>query len=371
MDEPWSDLDAAGEWLLALAEEFQPDVVHLNGYVHADLPLPSAVHARERVGDGHAHPALRWAAPAAERREKLAGGGARYERNPRISQQRGCAPEGREKRGSSVASDIPEFKSCPVLVVAHSCVLSWWSAVKGEYAPPRFAKYGRRVGCGLRHADLIVAPTRAMLDMLRENYAFDTPSRVISNCRRPDLFSSAEKQPVIFSGGRLWDEAKNTALLERLAPELRWPVHLAGNAGARNSSPASHAFFLGALTPDALARELACASIYAAPARYEPFGLGILEAALAGCALVLSDLPSLRENWSDAAIFISPDNEAAWRDELNRLAQDAPRRRHLAAAARQRALQFNPAKTGDAYLATWRELAAPAQSAPRLEACLS
>ena len=33
------------------------------------------------------------------------------------------------------------------------------------------------------------------------------------------------------------------------------------------------------------------------PARYEPFGLSILEAALSGCALVLGDLPSLRELW--------------------------------------------------------------------------
>ncbi len=32
------------------------------------------------------------------------------------------------------------------------------------------------------------------------------------------------------------------------------------------------------------------------PARYEPFGLSVLEAALSGCALVLGDIPSLRES---------------------------------------------------------------------------
>ena len=34
---------------------------------------------------------------------------------------------------------------------------------------------------------------------------------------------------------------------------------------------------------------------------YEPFGLSILEAAASGCALVLGDIPTLRENWSEAA----------------------------------------------------------------------
>src|SRR5262249_48443981 len=32
MPEPWRDVDAAGEWLLTLAERVRPDVVHINGY---------------------------------------------------------------------------------------------------------------------------------------------------------------------------------------------------------------------------------------------------------------------------------------------------------------------------------------------------
>ena len=31
----------------------------------------------------------------------------------------------------------------PVVVVAHSCVLSWWQAVFGEAAPARYAEYRR------------------------------------------------------------------------------------------------------------------------------------------------------------------------------------------------------------------------------------
>src|SRR5947208_1006585 len=37
MQDPWDDVDAAGNWLRALEREFQPDIVHLNGYAHASL----------------------------------------------------------------------------------------------------------------------------------------------------------------------------------------------------------------------------------------------------------------------------------------------------------------------------------------------
>jgi hypothetical protein len=38
----------------------------------------------------------------------------------------------------------------------------------------------------------------------------------------------------------------------------------------------------------------------------EPFGLAVLEAAQAGCPLVLSDLPGFRELWDGAALFRRP-----------------------------------------------------------------
>src|SRR5215203_4572832 len=38
MDEPWSDVEKAADWLLGLAEECQPDVIHLNGYAHGAMP---------------------------------------------------------------------------------------------------------------------------------------------------------------------------------------------------------------------------------------------------------------------------------------------------------------------------------------------
>lgn len=41
MSDCWSDVKRAGEWLLHLASRLCPDVIHLNGYAHANLPWTS------------------------------------------------------------------------------------------------------------------------------------------------------------------------------------------------------------------------------------------------------------------------------------------------------------------------------------------
>src|SRR5579871_2877583 len=72
MDDPWRDVERAGDWLLEIENRTQPDAIHLNGYAHAALP---------------------W--------------------------------------------------NAPVLVAAHSCVLSWWRAVLQADAPREYDRYRR------------------------------------------------------------------------------------------------------------------------------------------------------------------------------------------------------------------------------------
>src|SRR5436190_1514960 len=201
MDDCWSDVRRAGDWLLHLATRLRPDVIHLNGYTHADLPWPS-----------------------------------------------------------------------PTLVVAHSCVFSWWEAVRRETPP-------------------------------------------------------AEWQHFILSAGRLWDEAKNIACLAELAAELPWPVFVAGESQApqqRNQQePTSdRCHLLGPLAEAELRDWFGAAAIYALPAVYEPFGYTPLEAGLSACALVLGDIDSLRENWEGAAVFVDPHDSQTLKKELGQLIEN-------------------------------------------------
>jgi glycogen synthase len=246
----------------------------------------------------------------------------------------------------------------PTLVVGHSCVLSWWEAVRGEAAPDTWEHYRHEVGRGLRAADLVVAPTQAMLSALERHYGSFTRSRVVSNGRDSELFLPGVKEPSILAMGRLWDEAKNVAMLDNVAPFLEWPVYIAGEDRHPDGRQVHYGAVrsLGRLEPVALARQLSRATIYALPARYEPFGLSILEAGLAGCALVLGNIPSLRELWDDAAVFISPDDAKALTMTLQTLIRDSGRLAELSARARTRALQLSPERMLAGYLAVYHEL---------------
>ena len=258
--------------------------------------------------------------------------------------------------------------AAPTLVVAHSCVLSWWRAVHGEGAPAAWDPYRRMVERGLAGASLVAAPTRAMLETLVRNYGYAHAALVLGNGRSPALFKPAAKAACILAAGRLWDEGKNLAALQAVAPQLPWPVRLAGSTSHPDGGSVlpSWVYCLGELPVEELARHLSIASIYALPARYEPFGLSVLEAALCKCALVLGDIPSLREIWGPAALYVAPDDHAALQATLCRLIDDRAERLRLGAAARARALHFTPARMADAYLSAYA-LLQPMFATPRIE----
>ena len=269
MPDPWSDVGRAGEWLLELADEVEPDVVHLNGYAHAALP---------------------WRAP--------------------------------------------------VVVGAHSDVLSWWEAVRRAPAPDEWRTYRAAVERGLRAADVVVAPTAAMLRALERHYAFHSPRLAIPN-GLPRV-AAQPKRPYVVAVGRFWDDAKNGTALRRVEGRISWPIRYAGGDT-----------WLGR---DAVEELVARAAVFAAPARYEPFGLSAVAAGSARCALVLGDLESLREVWDDAAVYVDPDDDDALARALERLIHDDALRASYGARAAERAARYTPDRMADAYASLYRSL---------------
>jgi len=92
------------------------------------------------------------------------------------------------------------------------------------------------------------------------------------------------------------------------------------------------------------------------PARYEPFGLSVLEAAFSGCALVLGDIPSLRELWQDAAAFVDPDDDAALARAINQLIDRPDECAELAQRARVRAQPLTLARMAENYLGLYQTM---------------
>lgn len=237
----------------------------------------------------------------------------------------------------------------PVVLTAHSCVLSWWKAVRRTPIPPEWDRYRATVTYALNSAGAITAPSRSMAAALAAHYCFKKDKlRVIYNGRNPRHFRSQEKEPFVFVAGRLWDEAKNAAALAEIAPSLSWPVYMAGEGQVRGSQP------MGRLSPDEMAEWYARAAIYALPARYEPFGLSALEAALSGCALVLGDISSLREIWGDAALFVPPDDKRALRAAIETMIADEGLRCEMARKGYARARRFGPRSMVRSYLSLYQ-----------------
>lgn len=252
----------------------------------------------------------------------------------------------------------------PVVAAAHSCLASWWSAVKAGAPPEQWAWCTGAMRAGLLAADAVIVPTAAHGRAMEDVYGPLPQLRAVHNGRTPRA-AAAAKAPLILTAGRLWDEGKNVAVLDAAAAGLDWPVEMAGPLEGPNGARTElrHAVPLGRLDETAMAQRMAAASIFASPALYEPFGLAVLEAAGHGCALVLSDVATFRELWDGCALFVPPRDAAGWTAALEALIADPLRRREIADAARARARRYTAEAMVDGTLGVYGEVLA--RAAPR------
>ncbi len=241
----------------------------------------------------------------------------------------------------------------PTIVVAHSCVGTWWEQMRTGPIDPDLAWRAALTREGLRSAGAAIAPSQAHAAALERVYGA-LPLTVVYNGEEPGQAQSSGT-PGIFTAGRLWDDAKGADWLDRAAPSLGLPVRAAGPVRGPNNESRSfdHLTMLGVLDRGGMAAEYAGATVFASMARYEPFGLAVLEAAQAGLALVLSDIPVFRELWDGAALFVR--HEADLVPAL-RLALEAPSA--LGARAQCRAALYTVDAMVDGTLAVHRQLVA-------------
>jgi glycogen synthase len=265
--------------------------------------------------------------------------------------------------------------SVPLVAVMHSCVGTWWEAVRGGALPPELAWRANAVAAGLRAADAVVAPSQAFADLVRQVYGPMTQMRVVHNGRTgPEAHSSgrpSSSRNGVLAIGRLWDEGKNISFLDRVAGRLRHVPFLAAGAlcapggGSAVLNTIKH---LGILNDAGIAKAMDAARIFASSALYEPFGLTVLEAAQAKLPLILSDIPTFRELWGDAAVFLPPRDEDAWARTLTELHARPEECRRLGEKAHAKASHYTTDGCAramrhlHAVLLSGRTLTAPAGS---------
>lgn len=235
----------------------------------------------------------------------------------------------------------------PLVVGLHSCVASWWSAVfPGIDLPPDLAWQLAIVRRGLARADAVIVPSHAFAAAIKPHYGHGLDIEVIPNGRH--LSNGGRRQAgaggLVLTAGRLWDQGKNVATLDRAAAQLAMPIEAAGPVCEPRRGAVAAAFhhlrLVGELDRAAMQDRLDEAGIFVSAAIYEPFGLAVLEAAQARCALVLSDIPTFRELWDGAAVFVEPSDAYGFAREIERLRADGAARLAMADAAARRAGGF-------------------------------
>ena len=249
----------------------------------------------------------------------------------------------------------------PVILTLHSDVLSWRRSMYGTTdVPAEWQPYAGLVRQALNTADAVVAVSDFLAREIAQLYATHRSVEVIHNGWPPQSPPRARCERITLIAGRIWDTAKNVALAAEAA--RGWPagdVYLAGETahpdGGRAEVP-TPLQPLGFLERQQMDAWLHRSAVYLSSARYDPFGLLPLQAALSGCALLLSDIPSYREVWGDTALLFRPDDLGR---QWTRLLEDDALCQHLARAAQRRALErYSAERMADGYRAVYTRVAA-------------
>jgi len=265
------------------------------------------------------------------------------------------------------------FGSLPLaiarLITAHSDVLSWAAACRPEGLENSawLEQYRFLVQRGLDAADVVVAPTKWMMGELHRHFPIRCESRVILNGRSLNGGVVDHKRSLqAVCAGRLWDEAKNVAMLSEV--DYRMPIVVAGSTSQQDHHAlkfSANVTFAGKLDEVDLLELFRSSSIYLAASIYEPFGLAPLEAALCGCAVVARDIPSLHEVWADGALFFE-DSQALNRI-LSELSESPALLQRCRQASIERASQFTRDRMVESYLGLYSDVVSNQQQTTKHE----
>lgn len=261
----------------------------------------------------------------------------------------------------------------PVLANCKGGVGTWWTAAHPASVVGDLPWRRHFERCGYHAAEALVAPTVAAAKNAARSYGLSRSPYVVhpGDDFEPRSATAYKAENFVLTAGDLWDSGNNLAALNRAAARLSIPVMAAGPVDGPDGESAEHGYLwtLGELGHGDLTRWLNSAPVFVSSARHLPSGGGILAAARAGAALVLSDIPSFRELWHGAARFVPADDDSALAAAIEELLGDQDRRDRLAQAARERSETYTSEAMAAGMAKIYRSLLAQDGAfVPHLEA---
>jgi glycogen(starch) synthase len=299
MDDARHDLPESSEFLVNLAREVQPDLLHLHQFCHGDLAIdiPRVVMAH---GD-----LISWSEAV-----------------------QGCTPRPTPWLKWYRETIMRGIAAADAVVAPSACMLN---TLISTYSRPRRAS--------------IIYPGRNPIFF---NPYVSKDDSVLSVGRLLDagkqvflLTQHAQPFSVCIVGA------------EQTVPLPRIPIR----ADVKVATAQSCVAIRGPQTEAQLRALYSRAAVYAATARYEPLGLAALEAAFSRCAIVANDIPSFREIWGDAALYFRTNDARSLAEILRKLDADRGMRHAYADRAYARARdRFTTKRMIDDYLDLYRSL---------------
>jgi phosphatidylinositol alpha-mannosyltransferase len=250
------------------------------------------------------------------------------------------------------------FSSAPLVGTFHAA---------GESAAYRYLGWGlRRMAKRLAHR-CAVSPDAAHL----ASHALGGTYELLFNGIEVDRFAVGESHPTdgptIFFLGR-HEPRKGLdvllAALDDLPPEVRLWVGGDGPQSAELRERHAHddrIEWLGRISDAERAARMRGCTVYCSPSvRGESFGMVLLEAMAAGCALVASDLDGHRNVATDGlnALLTPVGDAAALAKALRRVLDDDELRAELVAGGRRRAEELSMAHLAERYVEIYRSVLA-------------
>lgn len=256
----------------------------------------------------------------------------------------------------------------PRIVAAHGDLITWWKCVHGREPKDTawLRWYRETTAAGLAGATAVIASSSWMLDALGTTYTVPMNGSVINPGRNPIHFNPyVSKNDTVLTVGRLLDPAAQVHLLaERphgvpvCVVDAKQPEHAqeaSVRADVKFDNGSEGVVVRGPRTEAQLRLLYSRASMYVSASRYEPSGMTVLEAALSRCALILNDIPALREIWGPAAVYFRTNDGDSLYDAVRILNGDSALRRGFANRAFNRAREcYNANRMTENYIQLYR-----------------
>ena len=112
----------------------------------------------------------------------------------------------------------------PVIGVCHSCLASWWHAMRTGPMPAEFRRHKQILSRGYARCAALVSPSRSFSRVTAQIYGIAAPTVVHNGAPAPGHHHSLAEPWVILAAGRLWDEAKGFPVLAQAAQYVPSPI---------------------------------------------------------------------------------------------------------------------------------------------------